>query len=339
MKSLRHLSLLVLWLVTVSSHMARADTVAEAPRKRIAILLFDGADVIDFSAPYDVFVNARMDVFTVSPEGKPITTEGGMNVVPGYSYANAPDADAVLIPGGNIRSVQHDLATMAWIKQRYGRGEYLMSVCNGAFTLANTGLLKGLKATTTSGNIDALRRSHADLDVVRNVRVVDNGRLITTGGLSAGIDGALHLVSRLEGMGRAQFVAEVMEYNWQPEGSFLPAMHAFRVMHQTLGDENLVGVGHIEALVSTTGDNNHWSYVWHVESSLDSFVLANRIDQTLAEERKEMKMNPPYSASPGHNWAFVDNDGQLWNERLEVSAIAGEQHLHTVKLSIIKKLQ
>jgi hypothetical protein len=211
-----------------------------------------------------------------------------------------------------------------------------VSVCNGAFTLANTGLLKGLKATTTSGNIEALRRAHADLEVVRNKRVVDNGRIITTGGLSAGIDGALHLVSRVQGMGRAQFVAEVMEYNWLPEGRFLPAMHAFRIMHQTLGNENLTGVGQIEALVSTTGDDSHWSYVWNVRSSLDSVSLAQHIDRALAEERKEMHMNPPYSASPGHNWTFADNDGELWNGRLEVNPTAGDPHLHVVRLSVTK---
>jgi hypothetical protein len=113
-------------------------------------------------------------------------------------------------------------------------------------------------------------------------------------------------------------------------------MHAFRAMHQTLGNENLVGFGRIEALASTAGDESHWGYVWYVRSDLDSGELADRIDQALAEERKEMQMNPPYSASPGHTWTFVDHDGQLWNERLEVGATSGEPNLHAVKLSVVK---
>jgi putative intracellular protease/amidase len=320
----------------LSSNVSRADTIAAVPHKKIAILLFDGADIIDFSAPYDVFVNAEMDVFTVSADGKQIATAGGMKVMPGYSYADAPDADAVVIPGGETHKVQDDPATLAWIKQRYGRGEYLMSVCNGAFTLANTGLLKGLRVTTTAGNIDALRSLHADLDVVRDVRVVDNGRIITTGGLSAGIDGALHLVSRLKGMGDAQFVAQVMEYNWLPEGSFLPGMYAFHAMHQTIANEDLAGFGRIDRLASTAGDANHWSYLWYVQSDLDSGELADRVDQVLAAERKAMRMNPPYAASPGHSWVFADADGQLWTERLEVSPTIHDPHLHAVKLSVIK---
>jgi putative intracellular protease/amidase len=334
-RSLRYLLPFMLCLAMLSS-VSRADTSAAVPHKKIAILLFDGADIIDFSAPYDVFVNAGMDVFTVSAEGKPITTGGGMTVVPDYSYANVPDADALVIPGGETRKIQGDPATLAWIKQRYGRGDYLMSVCNGAFTLANTGLLKGLRVTTTAGNIDSLRRLHADLRVVSDARVVDNGQIITTGGLSAGIDGALHLVSRLKGMGDAQLVAQVMEYNWLPEGRFLPARHAFHAMHQTIGNADLAGFGRIEKLVSTAGDDDHWSYIWYVRSDLDSGELADRIDQALAGERKRMDMSPPYSASPGHNWAFADTDGRLWTERLEVRGTLHDPQLHVVKLSVTK---
>jgi putative intracellular protease/amidase len=334
MKSICRLLSLFFFILALSG--VSSSSAVAAPSKRVAILLFDGVDIIDFAAPYDVFVNAEIDVVTVSRDGKPVTTQGGMKVVPQYSYSDVPGADAVLIPGGDTHTVQRDPSTMDWLKQRYGTGELLMSVCNGAFTLANTGLLKGLKATTTSGNIDALRRAYPQLDVVRNLRVVDNGRILTTGGLSAGIDGALQLVSRLKGLGRAQFVATVMEYNWQPEGSFLPALSAFHIMHQTVSDADLGGLGKVETLVSTGGDTRQWSYVWRVQSSLDSDALAEHIDRTLAEERRQMNMNPPFAASPGHRRTFVDGEGQAWLETLEVNAVPGKPGLHTVRLGIKK---
>lgn len=337
MKSICRLLLVIICIVALP--LASSTSAAATLPKRVAILLFDGVDIIDFAGPYDVLINGGIDVVTVSPDGRAVTTQGGMKVVPQYSYTTVPDADAVVIPGGDTHIVHRDPATSDWIRQRYGRGELLMSVCNGAFTLANTGLLKGLKATTTSGNIDALRRAYPDVDVVRNARVVDNGRILTTGGLSAGIDGALHLISRLKGAGQAQFVAAVMEYNWQPEGRFLPALHAFRIMHQTVADADLAGVGHIEWLVSTSGDDRQWSYVWRVLSSLDSGALAEHIDRTLAEERRQMKMNPPYTASPGHRWSFVDSDGQTWLETLEVTAVPGHPGLHTVRLGVDKRLE
>ncbi|MBV8657589.1 MAG: DJ-1/PfpI family protein [Burkholderiales bacterium] len=321
-------------LTLLCSIGALADIPAKPPRTQVAILLFDGVDVIDYAGPFEVFLNAEMDIYTVSANGAAITTEGGMKVQPTYSYANAPDADVVLIPGGNVRSIKNDAATLAWIKQHNAHHGYLMSVCNGAFTLANTGLLSGLKATTTSGNIDALRKAHADIEVLRDARVVDNDRILTTGGLSAGIDGALHMVERLQGKGQAQFIAEILEYHWQPEGSFLPGIDAFHVMHQLLGEENLTGYGHIETLVSTSGDKNGWRYVWRVRSALGHAELANRIDTALADERKQMGMQAPYDASPNHQWRFTDSDQQAWNEQLDVADVAGESDTHLVTLSV-----
>ncbi len=324
---------LLIALAAFVSNVGHAQTAGAAPHKKVAILLFDGVDVIDYTGPFEVFLNAEMEVFTVSPNGATVTTAGGMKVIPSYSFDNAPKADVLLVPGGNVRTIKSDAATLAWIKGREAQGNYILSVCNGAFTLANTGLLKGLKATTTAGNISALRREHADIEVVRDARVVDNGRLLTTGGLSAGIDGALHLVERMEGKGTAQLVAERIEYNWQPDSSFLPATKAFYAVPQTLGDENLVGAGHIEQLVSTTGDKNHWSYRWRVNSAMANAELAQSIDTALAQERKQMGMQPPYAASPAHQWTYQDSDKQVWHMQLSVTDAQGAHDQHLVELT------
>ncbi|WUR15247.1 DJ-1/PfpI family protein [[Empedobacter] haloabium] len=336
MRSICHLLLLILAVLGLTQDSAHAGAVVPNPDKKIAIVLFDGVDIIDFSGPFEIFLTAGMDVVTVSPDGKSVTSGGGMKIAPTYSYADAPAVDAIVVPGGGIGPVVKDAATHAWLRTRQARGELLLGVCNGAFTLANAGLLDGLRATTTADNVDKLRQAHPRIQVVRDARVVDSGRVVTTGGLSAGIDGALHVVTRLKGRGKAQFVAEALEYNWQPEGSFLPGLRAFHLMHQTVADSDLGDAGRIETLVSTEGDERRWQYVWHVRSSLDSTALAARIDTSLAAERQQMGMQPPFTASPGHRWRFTDGDGHPWEETLQVTPVAGTPQLHEVRLGIVR---
>ena len=102
-----------------------------------------------------------------------------------------------------------------WIQEKSKDADYVLSVCNGAFILAKTGLLDGLSATTTRYLIDGLEAIAPNTKMVRNVRYVDNGKIITSGGLSAGIDAALHLVSKIQGKERAQSIAYGLEYEWR----------------------------------------------------------------------------------------------------------------------------
>jgi putative intracellular protease/amidase len=143
-----------------------------------------------------------------------------LEVVPKYSFADAPQADIVVIPGGAYEAPSNS-ATAAWIKKQNAHDGHTMSVCNGAFTLANTGLLNGLKATTTAGNILRMSPAYPQIKVVNDQRVVDNGKILTTAGLSAGIDGALHMVAVLDGEDAAQTIALTLEYNWQPDNSYV----------------------------------------------------------------------------------------------------------------------
>lgn len=190
---------------------------AEAPiRKKVAILIFNGVEIIDSMGPYEMFGAADCDVYTVAASKDPVTSAMGLTILPTRTFADAPQPDVLVIPGGAVEATGKSEATLAYIKQAHVHTQYTMSVCNGAFILANTGLLDGLNVTTTRGNIPRLTRQYPKLHVVNDQRYTDNGKIITTGGLSAGIDGALHVIEKLFGVEEAQSVARQEEYNWQP---------------------------------------------------------------------------------------------------------------------------
>jgi putative intracellular protease/amidase/YHS domain-containing protein len=193
----------------------------EIPRRRVAILVYPGVELLDFSGPGEVFAAAAhrgaFEVFTVAATKEPVMSQGFVEVVPQYSIADSPRPDLLVIPGGNAGSVLENPELMAWVKQTAAKAEAVMSVCNGAFVLARAGLLDGLEATTHWASIDALRREAPRTRVRDDVRFVDNGKVVTSAGVSAGIDAALHLVSRLLGEETAKGTARYMEYRYQPQ--------------------------------------------------------------------------------------------------------------------------
>jgi transcriptional regulator GlxA family with amidase domain len=182
-------------------------------------LLFDGVEIIDYSGPWEVFGAAGFAVHTVAAGTDPIKTVFGQKVIPEYTLESCPHADILLIPGGGISKPLNDSRVIGWIQSRAKESRYVVSVCNGAFILAKAGLLDGLSATTTRGLIGRLAKTAVKTKVVHDQRYVDNGKVITTGGLSAGIDGALHVVSKIRGQKAAQSVATGLEYKWGTQGA------------------------------------------------------------------------------------------------------------------------
>lgn len=193
----------------------------EIPRRRVAILVYPGVELLDFAGPGEVFASAAhrgaFEVFTVAATREPVVSQGFVEVTPQYSIADSPHPDLLVIPGGNAGSVIDNPELMAWVTKTAAKAEAVMSVCNGAFILARAGLLDGLEATTHWSSIDALRRAAPRTRVLDDVRFVDNGRVVTSAGVSAGIDAALHLVSRLVGEKTAKGTARYMEYRYQPQ--------------------------------------------------------------------------------------------------------------------------
>ena len=139
--------------------------------------------------------------------------------MPSYSIEDAPKPDIVLFPGGPSSKIYDDPEFFAWAKKASVEAEIAQSVCTGAFVLGKAGLLDGLEVTTFHGAIDGLQKSYPKAMVKRGRRFVDNGHVVTTAGISAGIDGSLHVVARLLGRRVADEVATYMEYAWSPEAS------------------------------------------------------------------------------------------------------------------------
>ncbi len=204
-----------------------APRASAKPVRKVAIVLYDGVEVLDFAAPAEVLQAAggfaggpgarALQVYTVARSKAPLTSQGFITVVPQYSIDDAPAPDLVVIPGGNSRVLSDDPAMMKWLTGTAARSEATLTVCTGAFPLAGAGAFDGLEITTWYGAIEGLRALAPKARVTHGRRFVDNGRYLTTAGVSAGIDGALHLVARLYGRRVADQTARYMEYHWTPE--------------------------------------------------------------------------------------------------------------------------
>ena len=188
----------------------------------VAVFLYDNMELLDFAGPTEVFAATRgFNVYSVSVDGQPLecnqTGKILNKITPDYSMQNAPVPDVVIFPGGGTGPISENPLVLQWVKDIAAKGTFLMSVCTGASVLANTGLLAGKNITTWYGFIPSLQSSHPELKVLENTRFVDNGIYLTTAGVSAGIDGALHLVSRIKGLDVAKATARYMEYDkWNP---------------------------------------------------------------------------------------------------------------------------
>jgi transcriptional regulator GlxA family with amidase domain len=190
----------------------------------ICFYLQDGVEILDFAGPMEVFSYAGFHVFTVSKTKAPIITQGILKITPDYSIDDAPSADIMAFFGGNTGPSSTDSSVLAWIKGRRNSTSYFFSVCTGAFIIGRAGLLDSLTATTFHSSIESLRNALPNTKVLSDVRFVDNGKVITTAGISAGIDGALHLVEKLKGEEIAKETAAYMEYDrWVPRQGLILA--------------------------------------------------------------------------------------------------------------------
>ena len=189
--------------------------------RNVAIFLFDEAEVLDFCGPFEVFAvtGARQeprpfDVFTVAETEAPIAARNGLSVNPNFTFANCPQADILVIPGGyGTRPLMHNQVVLDWIKTQAAQAELVMSVCTGALLLAKAGLLEGLAATTHWAALDLLREVAPNTAVQPEQRFVDNGRVLLSAGISAGLDLSFHIIARLLGREAAEETARWMEYD------------------------------------------------------------------------------------------------------------------------------
>ena len=189
--------------------------------RTIGILLFDGAEEMDFVGPWDVFTAALLGtpddrVVTIAERSRPLTCEKGLRVIPDLSYREAMEVDVVLVPGGSgARREIANPATTNWLRNAAAKCTWLTSVCTGVFLLVGAGLVVGRRITTHHDFIHDLRAT-GGVDVVEGVRFVCDGNLVTAAGVMSGIEMSLWLVERLYGADRAAKAKAYIAYDYPP---------------------------------------------------------------------------------------------------------------------------
>lgn len=314
----------IAWLnlsaVTARSHpMLRAagnKLIADQPDREkkpptVGVLLFDHVEIIDFAGPWEVFGGAGYKVFTVAEKLDPVNTVYGQKIVADYTFENSPQADVLLVPGGGVGGAVANAKLIKWVQDNAKTSTYVMSVCTGAFILAKADLLDGLTATTVRGGIDRLATGFPKTKVVYDKRYVDNGKIITTAGLSSGIDGAFYLVSKISGKGRAQQTALGLEYKWDPEAKFARAAYADRYLPNFQGLDG--------DIVSIDGDTEHWEVTALITKPASLSEIMEMIKKQIVADTPHKRSAVVVSAKSKTDsnreeieWRFTDDQGRAW---------------------------
>jgi len=215
------LSLLIFFMAFLVMKISFAQ--GKDGKMNVAIFVYDGVEILDFAGPGEVFASAANDtgyafnVYTVAIDTVPVLSQRFLTVVPQYTIYNCPKPDIIVLPGGSTGKSAGDQNVLSWVTKNVSNAEIIMSVCTGAIILSRAGLLDGKHATTWYGRIKHLREITPKATIHENTRFVDDGQIITTAGVSAGIDGALHVIAKLLGEKEAARVARYMEYDkWEP---------------------------------------------------------------------------------------------------------------------------
>lgn len=192
---------------------------------RVAFLITAGAEIVDFGGPWGVFEYAvhpdtgnPFELYTVAESVAPLEISGGMVVVPKYGFADAPPPHVVIVPALG----DHPPAALDWLVSVSKSADLTVSICTGAFALAEAGLLDGRTVTTHHSALTILGADFPAINVVRGARFIDDGNVSTAGGLTSGIDLALHIVERYLGPEMAERTANLLEYQgkgWQDPSS------------------------------------------------------------------------------------------------------------------------
>jgi transcriptional regulator GlxA family with amidase domain len=196
--------------------------------QRVGILAYPEVEVLDLAGPFEVFSTASRVAARLAPASPapfavclvaevagPVRARGGLTLSPDFTFRDHPPLDVLLVPGGVHAPQLARGEVIAWIARQSEAARLTASVCTGAFLLARAGLLAGLEVTTHWEDCEDLRRAFPDLRVQTGVRWVERGRVLTSAGISAGVDMSLRIVARLAGQDLAERTARQMDYEWR----------------------------------------------------------------------------------------------------------------------------
>ncbi len=189
----------------------------------VGIVLYPEAEELDWAGPYEVFAMAalgqEMKVVTIAESLEPVRCAKGLRVLADYTFADAPQLDVVLVPGGQgSRKQMENPVLLEWLRKIEGSCSWVTSVCSGSAILCKAGLARGARVTTHWGYVETLREfaGETETEVLTNVRYVRDGRLVTSAGVSAGIDMSLWIVGQLFDPTHARNTQRMMEYDPAP---------------------------------------------------------------------------------------------------------------------------
>jgi putative intracellular protease/amidase len=303
---MRSLALLPLLFSTT---VAQADPLLSDPADTVvAVLMFDGVQIIDYAAPYEVFAQAGFTLYTVSKDGGAVKAAQGLRSQVDHSYASAPPADIVVVPGGNVHDIERDAATLEWVRKQASGAQHVMSVCTGSFILGRSGLLDGGSATTFHRAFDAMQSEFPQVRIVRDQRWVDAGKVVTSSGLASGIDTSLHVVAETRGLEVARSVAMQLEYDWRPEDGFVRGRFADR--HLRLPATLRIPEGTRIDELTSLGDLQTWKVVYRVDSPLRAEQL---LDTLASQAKQDADFKVTRTAAHQMGWEYTSPFGGRWN--------------------------
>ncbi len=310
MKNLAYLLALILCFSAACHGQESQKTPVRSSRKNVAILIFNGVQIIDFTGPYEVFGQAGYNVFTIAENKDAITTHMKLDVLPKYDFTHHPEVDIMVVPGGGApHKLDKDDPTIQWISHTSEKADYILSVCNGVFLLASADLLHGREVTTYAPMINHITMYAPDTKPIYDKRFVQSGNIITAGGLSAGIDASLHVVSLDKGSGRAREVANNMEYNWDQNSRYVRSQLADMLLANVL-DFNPPLFN--REVIRYEGDTTYWICHYKVtrNESLKEFYTQFEQGATMYQWKKEEEKLGDHSIIS--KWRFTDFNDRNW---------------------------
>ena len=321
----------VVWALAAAALTAPAvaENEVEGATTTVGILMFDGVQIIDFAAPYEVFGQARFNVYTVSADGEPVTTAMGLSVNVDYGFDDAPAADILLVPGGDVDATRAHAPTLAWLRARSAPAEQVLSVCTGAFILADAGLLDGGRATTFHRSFDYFAQEFPEVALVRDQRWVESGEVVTSAGLASGVDAALHVVATRLGERKARAIALHLEYDWDPDQGFVRGLMADRHLRMPSAPLQLPDGTDIDTLLAV-GDEAMWDVEYRVTSPWSPAQLVAHLTE-LAQADGALTVidtEDPLTTA----WHY-EMDGEPWTLRFAAQR-AGDDGAYALKAEL-----
>ena len=313
-----------IWTLTfVLATVAPAPAGAQGSKPNVAILVYDGVQVDDHAIPFEVFSQfALNEVYTVAKGVGELTTWRGMRILPNYTFADAPEPDVLVLPGGDAGDARADPEIMAWVRRTAASADYVLTICTGTFFLVGTDLLHGARVTTWYDRQDELRQAAPEAEVVGDEIVVESGKLVTAAG--SGIEGSLLVVAKLHGEAWSEVVRLNLEYEPIPAELHVPRVE--------LADLKLPDGLYGEfpwrraELALYEGDRNGWRMRWRFTSDAPFDSLSGRFAHTLAaEDGWELRDQESSDRLWASRWNLPGHEGSPWRGAVSLG-VAGKDY-------------